>query len=133
MKVLLTVFFNYNDVGYREFLPKDLTVNKEYFFEIMRHFCEAISQKRTKLWKTQTFIFHHDNALATISMIVWVFGQRRYINHASMDLTFAVLFLSPEMSTSIKGRRFATIEEIQKSKKEQLPILKSAFQKCFER
>ena len=37
------------------------------------------------------------------------------------------------MKTPIKGKRFATIDEIkEKSKQELLAIPKSSFQKCFE-
>ena len=36
VKVLLTVFLNYNGVVHHEFLPQDHTVNKKYFFEVMR-------------------------------------------------------------------------------------------------
>ena len=41
-------------------------------------------------------------------------------------------FLFPKLEAPMKGRRFATIEEINKSKQELLAIPKRAFQKCFE-
>ena len=53
VKVLLTVFIDCNGVVHHEFLPQDLTVNKEYYLEVMRRLREAIHQKRTELWKTQ--------------------------------------------------------------------------------
>ena len=45
----------------------------------------------------------------------------------------AVFFLFLTLKTLIKGKRFATIEEIkEKSIQDFLPIPKRAFQKCFE-
>ena len=51
MKVLLTVFFDCNCVVHHEFLPQGLVVNKEYYLDVMCRLREAISQKRTELWK----------------------------------------------------------------------------------
>jgi Transposase. len=42
MKILLTVFFNYNNVVHYEFLPEVHTVNKEYYLKVMRHLHQAI-------------------------------------------------------------------------------------------
>ena len=51
----------------------------------------------------------------------------------SPDLTPADFFRFPKLKTPMKGKRFATIEEIkEKSKQELLALPKSAFQKCFE-
>ena len=47
-KVLLTLFFDRNELAHHEFLPQGRTVSKEYYLEIMR---ETIRQKRRELWK----------------------------------------------------------------------------------
>ena len=62
MKVLLSVFFDYNGVMHYEFYSKDRTVNKEYYLKVMRRLREAIRQKCIELWKTQSWILQHDNA-----------------------------------------------------------------------
>ena len=54
VKVLLTVFFDCNDVVHLAFLPQGHTVSKEYYFEVMPRLREAIRQIRTELWKTQS-------------------------------------------------------------------------------
>lgn len=36
VKVLLTVFFDFNGIVYHEFLPPDSTVNKKYYLEVLR-------------------------------------------------------------------------------------------------
>jgi len=50
VKILLTVFFDYNGAMHREFLPQGHTVNKEYYLEVMRRLREAIRKKRPELW-----------------------------------------------------------------------------------
>ena len=48
-------------------------------------------------------------------------------------LTPADFFLFPKLKAPIKGKRFATIEEIKaKSQQKPLAVPKNAFQKCFE-
>ena len=51
----------------------------------------------------------------------------------SPDLVPTDFFLFPKLKTPMKGKRFATTEEIkEKSKQRLLAIPKSAFQKCFQ-
>ena len=51
----------------------------------------------------------------------------------SLDMAPADFFLFSKLKTPMKGKSFATIEEIkEKSKQKVLAILKIAFQKCFE-
>ena len=138
MKDLITVFFDCNGVVHHEFLPQGRTVNKEYYLEVMRRLREAIRQKHTELWKKQSWILHHDNAPAHTSMLVREFLAKNKTvimpqPPYSPDLAPADFFLFPKLKTPMKGKRFATIEEIkEKSKQELLAIPKSAFQKCFE-
>jgi len=42
VKVLLTVFFDFNGVVHHEFLPYGRTVNKECYLEVMRRLREAV-------------------------------------------------------------------------------------------
>ena len=70
MKVLLTVFFDCNSVVHYEFLPQGRIVNKEYYLEVMSRLREAIRQKRTELWKNQSWFLHHNNEPAHTSMLV---------------------------------------------------------------
>ena len=62
VKVLLTVFFDCNGMVHHEFLPQDRTVNKVYYLVVLGRLCKIIRQKRTELWKNQSWILHHDNA-----------------------------------------------------------------------
>ena len=70
-------------------------------------------------------------------LVLEILGKHKTVNMSqppySPDLAPADFFLFSKLKTAMKGKRFATIEEIkEKSKQELLGIQKSAFQKCFE-
>ena len=70
MSSSVTVFFDSNVVVHHEFLLQGHMVNKKYYLEVKRRLREAIHQKRTELWKNQSWILYHDNALALATMLV---------------------------------------------------------------
>ena len=111
--------FDCNGVVHHEFLPQGCTLNKEYYLEVMCRLHEVIRQKRTELWKNQSWILHHDNASAQTSMLVCKFliknktvimPQPPY----SPDLTPDDVFVFPKLK--MNGKRFATIKEGYKRK-----------------
>ena len=138
VKVLLTVFFDCRGVVHYEFLPQGRTVNKQYYLEVMRNLREAIRQKRPDLWKNKNWLLHHDNAPAHTSLLVrgflaknntLIMPQPPY----SPDLAPCDFFLFPKLKRPMKGRRYATIEEIKTASKEELnKITINEFSKCFE-
>ena len=68
--------------------------------------------------------------LTHIDACAWVFGNNNRIQWTWPPLAFLRL---PKLKTPLKGKLFATIEEIkEKSKQKVLAITKSAFQKCCE-
>ena len=83
---------------------------------------EAIRQTCIELWKNQSWILYHDNAPAHTAKNKSVIMSQP---------TYSPNWLFPPPKTKderMKGKRFATIEEIKgKSKQELLMILKSAF------
>ena len=138
VKVLLTVFFDYHGVVHQNFLPQGLTVNNEYYLEVMRSFRDAIQKKQPELWKNNSWLLHHDNAPAHSSLLVRTFLAKNNTvimpqPPYSPDLAPCEFFLFPRLKRPVKGRRFPTIEEI---KTESLRVLKdipkSAYQKCFK-
>ncbi|CAK9801685.1 Mariner Mos1 transposase [Anthophora quadrimaculata] len=80
IKVMLTVFFDYHGVVYSEFLPDGQTVNKEYYLSVMRRLRENIRRKRLDLWKNNSRILHHDNALSYTSILVREFLAKNSTN-----------------------------------------------------
>ena len=97
----------------------------------------VIRQKRTKLWRNQSWIWLPDNAPAHTPMLVREFlAKNRTVIMPqppySPDLAFADFFLFPKLKTSMKGKRFPTAEEIEeKSKQKLLAIPKNAFSEVF--
>ncbi|UYV72610.1 hypothetical protein LAZ67_10000046, partial [Cordylochernes scorpioides] len=135
VKVLLTVFFDCRGVMHHEFLPQGRTVNKEYYLQVMRNLREAIRQKRPDLWKNKNWLLHHP---AHTSLLVRDFLAK---NNTLMmpqppyspDLAPCDFFLFPKLKRPMKGRRYATLDEIKTASKEELKkILKNDFLKCFE-
>ncbi|UYV60165.1 hypothetical protein LAZ67_1000173 [Cordylochernes scorpioides] len=128
----------YKGVVHHEFLPQGRTVNKEYYLQVMRNLREAIRQKRPDLWKNKNWLLHHDNAPAHTSLLVRDFLAK---NNTLMmpqppyspDLAPCDFFLFPKLKRPMKGRRYATLDEIKTASKEELKkILKKYFLKCFE-
>jgi len=114
------------------------TVNKEYYLEVMRRLREAIRRKRPELWQNNSWILHHDNAPAYTSLLVRDFLAKSKTNMLpqspySPDMAPCNFFLFPKLKKTMKGRRFANIDEIKtESLKELNAIPKSEFQKCFQ-
>ncbi|UYV69704.1 hypothetical protein LAZ67_7000325 [Cordylochernes scorpioides] len=138
VKVLLTVFFDCRGVVHHEFLPQGITVNKEYYLQVMCNLRETIRQKRPDLWKNKNWLLHHDNAPAHTSLLVRDFLAK---NNTLMmpqppyspDLAPCDFFLFPKLKRPMKGRRYATLDEIKTASKEELKkIFLNDFLKCFE-
>ena len=51
VKVMLTVFFDFNGIVHHEFLPRGQTVNKEYYQQVQRRSRKAIRKKRPECGK----------------------------------------------------------------------------------
>ncbi|UYV60772.1 hypothetical protein LAZ67_1002251 [Cordylochernes scorpioides] len=123
VNVLLTVFFDCRGVVHHEFLPQGRTVNKEYYLQVMRNLREAIRQKRLDLWKNKNWLLHHDNAPAHTSLLP----------PYSPDLALCDFFLFPKLKRPMKGRRYATLDEIKTaSKEEELKKIKKKKKRFFE-
>ena len=45
IKILLSVFIDYQVLVHHEFIPRGQTVNKEYYLGVMRRLCESIHRK----------------------------------------------------------------------------------------
>ncbi|UYV77594.1 hypothetical protein LAZ67_15001657 [Cordylochernes scorpioides] len=125
VKVLLTVFFDCRGVVHHKFLPQGRTVNKEYYLQVMRNLREAIRQKRPDLWKNKNWLLHHDNAPAHTSLLVRDFLAKN--NRLMMpqppyspDLAPCDFFLFPKLKRPMKGRHYATLDEIKTASKEEL-------------
>ena len=84
-------------------------------------------------------MLHHDNAPAHASLLIVSYlakHQTSVVPHPpySPDLAPADLFLFPKLKTTLKGRRFQTIEESQENATRELrATTESAFQEAFQK
>ncbi|UYV67907.1 hypothetical protein LAZ67_5002466 [Cordylochernes scorpioides] len=117
VKVMLTVFFDYQGIVHHEFQQKGSTITADSYLGVLRRLREAIRQKRPELWRSKSWILHHDNAPAhTVLKIskflqdhsTSVFPQPPY----SSDLAPCDSFLFEKLKKKLKGRKFQSIEEI---------------------
>lgn len=138
VKVMLTVFFDFRGVVHSEFLPKGQTVNKDYYLGVMRRLRESIRKKRPDLWKSNSWILHHDNAPSHTALIIrdfltkhgtTVIAQAPY----SPDLAPCDFFLFPKLKLPLRGKRFESIESVKENSLRELrAIPERAYQKCME-
>lgn len=125
VKALLIVFFDIRGVVHHVFLPQGETVSKEYCLQVMRNLREASRQKRLDLWKNRYSRLHYDNTPSHASYLVRAISAKSntlripkqpfFLDPAPSDF-----FLFPELNKSMKGRRYATLDETKKASKGEL-------------
>ena len=137
VKVLLTVFFDSEGVVHYEFLPQGRTVNKEYYLEVMHRLREAVRKKRPDAWWENQWMLQHYNMPSHSLFLVRDFLAKHATTVLpqplySPNLTPADFFLFPKLKSTLKGRRFESIEPIKTNLLAHLrSIPKTAFQECF--
>jgi transposase len=95
-------------------------VNKELNHMVLANLTDTVHRKRHELWGNQTWILHHENAPDHTSLLIRTFPAKHKISVVphlpySLDLAQAECFLFPKIKTTLKGRRFQTIEEIKEN------------------
>jgi len=116
----LVVFFDWKGIVHHEFVPRGQMVNKQLYWEVLACLRDAVCRKRPELWENQTWMLHHDNAQAHKSFLIRSYvakHQTFVVPHTpySPDLAPADFFLFPKLKTTLKGRCFQTIVEIQEN------------------
>ena len=77
-------------------------------------------RKRPELWENQTWTLHHDHMPAHVLLLIRSYlakHQTSVVPHPPYfpDLAPADFFQFPKLKTTLKGRHFQTIEEIQEN------------------
>jgi len=99
---------------------------------------DAVRGKRPELRENQTWKLHHDNAPDHALLLIRSYlakHQTSVVPHPpySPDLAPADSFLFLKLKTTLKGRRFQTIEKIQENAIRELrAVTESAFQQAFQ-
>ncbi|UYV72497.1 K02A2.6-like [Cordylochernes scorpioides] len=130
VKVMLTVFFDYQGIVHHEFQRQGSTITADSYLGVLRRLREAIRQKRPELWRSKSWILHHDNAPAHTALKISkflqdlstsVFPQPPY----SPDLAPCDFFLFGKLKKKkkLKGRKFQSIEEIKVESKKAMKAI----------
>jgi len=117
VKTMLIVFFYYEGIVHREFIPEGSKVNGAFYQSVLDHLCKKIARVRLSLWKDRSFFLLHDNVTAHSAAINTQFLARKMVlvlSHFpySPDLSPLDYFMFPKLKMELKGDRFASIEEI---------------------
>ena len=138
VEVMLVTFFDWQGLVYFEYVPKGQTVNMEYYLSILKRLRVAVSRKRPEMWRDRSWKLHQDNAPAHTALLVTEFNARNGTPVIpqppySPDLAPADFFLFSKLKSTLKGRRFDAIPDIEKNcTADPRRIPKSAFQGAFE-
>ena len=125
-------------IVHHEFVPRGQMVNKRLYQKVLARLRDAVRRKGLELWENPTWMLHHDNATAQASLLIRSYlakHQTSVVPHPpySPDLAPADFFLFPKLKTTLKGRRFQTIEIQENATIELRAITSSAFQEAFKK
>ena len=59
---MLICFFDQEGIVHREFVPPGMTVNADFYCDVLRRLRENVRRKRPHKWQNQNLIIYHDNA-----------------------------------------------------------------------
>ena len=123
--------------------PFFLTVNKEYYVEVLREFRKRFCRKRPALFKSGQWHFHQDNTPVHNSILVTDYltkmGSKTVPQSPySPDLAPCDFCLFPKLKENLRGSRYETIEEMKEAVTKVIDTLTQedfhgAFQKLLER
>jgi len=99
--------FDWNNIGYREFVPRGQMVHTQLYKEGLARFCDAVWRKWPELWKNRTWKFHQDKALAQASLLIRRYQakhQTSVVSHPphSPGLAPVDFVLFPNLKTTLK-------------------------------
>lgn len=137
-KVMLITFFDSTGIIHKEFVPPGQTINKDYYKEVLQRLVKRIHRVRPQFHEKGSWFLLHDNARPHTALLVKEFLANNGIvelHHPpySPDLSPPDFFLFPKVKTSLKGQRFANVEDITKNVTAELGRVKTEdFKACFQ-
>jgi len=120
VKTMLVIFFNWQGVIHKEFVPEGETIKAVYYKGVMERLLNRIRLVRPSMCESGDWFLLHDNALSHNTTIVKQFLAQRKVtvlDHPlySPDLAPADYFLFPKVKSHLKERLFESISDIQKA------------------
>ena len=142
-KLMMIPFFDSMDIIYIHWVPTGITVNKEYYIEVLREFRKTFRRKRPELFESGQWHFHQDNAPVHKSILVTDYLTQMGIKTVphppySPDLAPCDFWLFPKLKKNLRGNLYSTIEDMKEAVTRVLNTLtqedfQGAFQKLLER
>jgi len=135
---MLIIFLDIRGIVRKEFVPPGQTVNGKFYCEVLRRLRENVRHKRP-MWKNGNWLLHHDNAPAHTLLVVRELLTKNNVTTVphpaySPDLAPCDFYVFPKMKLRLKGRHFASIEEVQAESQQILNTLTPAdFNECFQK
>ena len=108
------------------------------YLNVLKRLGEAVRRKRPEAWTNNTWMLHHDNAPAHASLLIREFLTKHETTVVpqppfSPYLAPADFCLFPKLKSSLKGRRFQTVEEMEgNSIRDLRAIPQNTFQDAFQ-
>jgi len=118
---MLLTFFDIRGIVHYEFVPTGQTVNQVYYLAVLERLCEKVRWKRPELFANNSWILHHDNALAHMALSVREFlatKQITVLEHPAYSPVLAPsdFFLFPKIKAILEGRHFDDNDDIRSNK-----------------
>ena len=108
--VMMIVFFDLDGIVRAEFVPRNTTVNSEYYKGLLERLRNDVRRKRPEKL-ADGFILHHDNAPCHTSLLVRQFLSNKNITVCphptySPNLALCDFWLFPKVKVTMKGKIF---------------------------
>jgi len=117
--LVLVVFFDWQGVIHKEFVPDGETISAVYNKSVMERLLNRLRRVRPGICESGDWFLLHNVPSHNATIVKQFLGQRKVIvlDHPpySPDLAPADYFLFPEVKSHLKGRLFGSISDIQKA------------------
>jgi histone-lysine N-methyltransferase SETMAR len=136
---MIIAFFDAEGLVYHEFLPQNQTMNQTVYINVLQRLRDAVRRKRPHKWSSSTWLLRHDNAPCHAALSVREFLAKHSIPVVphppySPNLAPRDFFLFPRLKSTLKGKRFQDVAEIQLNTTRQLEAIpKQGYQTCTEK
>ena len=138
-KLMMILFFDSMGIIYIHWVPTGITVNKEYYTEVLREFRKRFRRKRPEIFESGQWHFHQNNAPVHNSILITDNLTQMGIKTVphppySPDLAPCDFWLFPKLQENLRANRYSTIEDMKEAVTRVLNTLtQEDFQKFLER
>ena len=134
----MIVFFDLHGIVQAEFVPRNTTMNSEFYKGLLECLRNHVPRKRPEKW-ANGFILNHNNTPCHTLLLVQQFLSNKNITVCphppySLNLAPCDFWLFPKVKMTMKGKCFESIQDNEAATTAQLKTLtKKDFQNCFRK